>query len=140
MEEANEVDIVDMVEMDSYGQDDHELSNATTEPLVKNESNDQIISIQRPSLNEASIEKELKPISSKMKKNWYKSFIPPEPIRSAFMPPMSRKDLKIFLFTHFPILGWLWTYRPNYIIGDLISGFTVAIMHIPQGIFVVVGG
>ena len=68
-----------------------------------------------------------------MKKNWYKSFIPPEPICSSLLPPTSKRDCKFFLFTHLPILGWLWSYQLKFLIGDFIAGITVAIMHIPQG-------
>ena len=33
-----------------------------------------------------------------------------------------------------PILSWLPKYSPrNDLVGDILSGFTVAIMHIPQG-------
>lgn len=74
-----------------------------------------------------------RPIDSKMKLKWYKSYIPPEPIRSSLYPPLSVKECKYFIFTHFPILGWLWSYQYKYLVGDAIAGVTVAVMHIPQG-------
>lgn len=39
---------------------------------------------------------------------------------------------EIFLKT-FPIIGWLSKYNKEYAIGDIVSGCTVAVMHIPQG-------
>lgn len=84
-------------------------------------------------LNEADFEDGFHPIKSTMKKNWYKSFIPPEPICSSLLPPTSKRECKLFFFTHLPILGWLWSYQPKFLIGDFIAGITVAIMHIPQG-------
>jgi hypothetical protein len=39
---------------------------------------------------------------------------------------------QIFLKT-FPIFSWLSTYNKDFIFGDVISGCTVAVMHIPQG-------
>lgn len=75
----------------------------------------------------------LRPVESKMKKNWQKSFIPPEPILTAIKFPSSKKEWKYFVFTHFPLLGWLWIYQFKFLVGDIISGITVAVMHIPQG-------
>ena len=57
----------------------------------------------------------------------------PQPIRSSLLPPRSWKDWRKFLFTHLPILHWLWIYRPNQLIGDLIAGITIGVTHIPQG-------
>ena len=63
-----------------------------------------------------------------------KGFLPPEPVRSALTPPLTRGAWLEFLLIHVPILRWVVTYRPSFFIGDIISGITVAIMHIPQGI------
>ena len=68
-----------------------------------------------------------------MKHNWYKSFIPPEPIRSSLLPPTNRRSCKNFIFIHLPIISWIWSYQYRYMFGDVMSGITVAIMHIPQG-------
>lgn len=57
----------------------------------------------------------------------------PEPIRTSLTPPIARQQWVKFLLLRLPILRWLWSYQPSYIIGDLISGITVAVMHIPQG-------
>jgi len=46
---------------------------------------------------------------------------------------MSVKEWKEFLLVRLPILKWLWEYRHPSLFGDVISGVTVAIMHIPQG-------
>lgn len=47
------------------------------------------------------------------------------------------KTTNIFLSV-FPVFTWLSQYNvKNDLIGDIISGCTVAIMHIPQGIFFV---
>ncbi|XP_019864177.1 PREDICTED: solute carrier family 26 member 6-like [Amphimedon queenslandica] len=76
----------------------------------------------------------LRPPESRMKKNWHRSFIPPEPILTAIKVPSSRRECKYFLFTRFPIIGWLWIYQLKFLLGDIISGITIAVMHIPQGL------
>ncbi len=91
------------------------------------------ISIQRKPLNEATFEKGIQPIKSTVKDTWYKSFIPPEPIRTSLLPPLNTMEWVNFLLTHLPILSWIWGYQWSYIFGDIIGGITVAIMHIPQG-------
>ncbi len=50
-------------------------------------------------------------------------------------PPLSRKEWLNFFLVRLPILEWVWSYRPSYFVGDIISGITVAIMHIPQGVY-----
>ena len=49
------------------------------------------------------------------------------------MPPLSLKEWREFLLVRLPILRWLWEYRHPLLFGDVISGVTVGIMHIPQG-------
>ena len=49
------------------------------------------------------------------------------------MPPRTAKELKQFILLRLPILSWLWSYQPKFLIGDITAGITVAIMHIPQG-------
>ena len=49
------------------------------------------------------------------------------------MPPTTIKELKQFILVHFPILSWLWSYQPKFLIGDITAGITVSVMHIPQG-------
>ena len=57
----------------------------------------------------------------------------PEPIRSHLAPPKNLKEWKNLLLGRFPILTWLYQYLPSLLFGDVISGITVGIMHIPQG-------
>ncbi|XP_064398686.1 sulfate transporter-like isoform X3 [Halichondria panicea] len=87
-------------------------------------------------MDEETFEKGFKP--SKRKATLLKKFIekitPPEPIKTALKPPLSRKEWLKFFLVRLPILEWVWTYRPSYFVGDIISGITVAIMHIPQGL------
>lgn len=45
----------------------------------------------------------------------------------------SLKSAKSCFLGTFPILSWLHSYKKDDFVGDLISGCTVAIMHIPQG-------
>lgn len=46
-----------------------------------------------------------------------------------------------FLASMFPVVGWLSRYKfRRDIVGDLVSGCTVAVMHIPQGTEGLVGG
>ncbi|KAL5474476.1 hypothetical protein EMCRGX_G026427 [Ephydatia muelleri] len=59
---------------------------------------------------------------------------PPEPILSAIKPPTSRQAWLRFLFTRLPILHWIWTYQYTFLVPDIVSGITVAVMHIPQGL------
>jgi len=49
------------------------------------------------------------------------------------MPPRNVKELKQFTLVHLPILSWLWSYQPKFLIGDITAGISIAIMHIPQG-------
>lgn len=56
-----------------------------------------------------------------------------ETIKSIFWNHFQPKQ---FFFTTFPILTWLSQYNVKTdLLGDVISGFTVAVMHIPQGMF-----
>ena len=32
-----------------------------------------------------------------------------------------------------PIIQWVWTYKMEYFISDIVAGITVAILHVPQG-------
>ena len=50
-------------------------------------------------------------------------------------PPQTCRDWLSFILLKVPILQWVWTYKINYLVGDIIAGITVAIMHIPQGQF-----
>ena len=45
----------------------------------------------------------------------------------------SVESTKSCFFGTFPIISWLSEYKKNDFVGDVISGCTVAIMHIPQG-------
>ena len=51
-----------------------------------------------------------------------------------YRPPSTCRGWLDFFLTRLPIIGWVLGYQPSYFIGDIISGITVAIMHIPQGI------
>lgn len=48
-------------------------------------------------------------------------------------PPMTCRAWLNFLLIRVPIIRWIIGYQPHFIVGDIISGITVAIMHIPQG-------
>jgi MFS superfamily sulfate permease-like transporter len=63
-----------------------------------------------------------------------KEALPPEPVRSALTPPLTREAWLEFVLVHVPILRWLLSYQASFVISDLVSGITVAIMHIPQGL------
>ena len=43
------------------------------------------------------------------------------------------KSLARFIVRSFPIFSWMFSYKKDDFVNDLISGCTVAIMHIPQG-------
>eukprot|EP00731_Ephydatia_muelleri_P022015 Em0014g606a len=93
------------------------------------------IHIERHVLNEAEFEHLLSPKQHlPLRKRLATSMVPPEPVLSAIKPPMSRQAWLRFLLTHLPILHWIWTYQLQYLISDIISGVTVAFMHIPQGL------
>lgn len=94
-------------------------------------SEEQEITISRRLLNENEFERHYHPIPT-LKKNWYKSFYPPEPILTSIKPPLSKNSWKLFMMTHLPILNWIWNYPWNYFIGDTVAGLTIAIMRIPQ--------
>ena len=59
--------------------------------------------------------------------------LPPEPVRSALIPPLTAREWLEFLLIHVPIIRWVWTYQAKFLVGDIIAGINVAIMHIPQG-------
>ena len=65
-------------------------------------------------------------------KNKFRRMIP-QPVRKSLIPPRSWRDWKRFVLVHLPIIHWLWTYRSNQLIGDLIAGITIGVTHIPQG-------
>ena len=91
------------------------------------------ISIQRQLLNEKSLEKGFRPVKSSMRKDWWKTLRPPEPIRSSLKPPTTLKGWRKSILSRVPILTWLWMYQLKWLIDDIIAGVTVAIMRIPQG-------
>lgn len=90
------------------------------------------IDISRRRLDEKRFERRFSPIERTVQIS--KMVIPPEPIISSLKPPWSRREWRQFLLVRLPILHWVWTYQPLFFVGDLISGITVAIMHIPQGL------
>lgn len=59
--------------------------------------------------------------------------LPPEPVKSALKPPTTSHEWLEFLLVHVPILHWVWTYQSRFFLGDIISGITIAVVHIPQG-------
>ena len=58
----------------------------------------------------------------------------PEPVRSSLKLPSTWNDLKTSLLVWIPILQWGWMYKTKDLIGDLVSGFTIGMTHIPQGV------
>ena len=92
------------------------------------------IHIERSVLNEVELEHLLSPKKNlPVYKNLTTYIVPPEPVLSAIKPPMNRQAWLRFILTHLPILQWVWTYQLQYILSDVVSGLTVAFMHIPQG-------
>ena len=71
-----------------------------------------------------------------VRRRTFRDYLPPEPVRSALIPPRTRWEWLDFLLVHVPIISWLLSYRPSFLINDIVSGVTVAIMHIPQGMMV----
>jgi MFS superfamily sulfate permease-like transporter len=69
-----------------------------------------------------------------VRRRTFRDYLPPEPVRSALIPPRTRWEWLDFLLVHVPIVSWLLSYRPSFLINDIVSGVTVAIMHIPQGL------
>eukprot|EP00731_Ephydatia_muelleri_P022016 Em0014g607a len=90
------------------------------------------------SANESHEERRVTPVRSRAVSAAFKrlatSMVPPEPVLSAIKPPMNRQAWLRFLLTHIPILHWTWTYKLKYLVPDIISGLTVAVVHIPQGL------
>ena len=71
-----------------------------------------------------------------VRRRTFRDYLPPEPVRSALIPPRTRWEWLDFLLVHVPIISWLLSYRPSFLVNDIVSGVTVAIMHIPQGMMV----
>jgi solute carrier family 26 protein len=46
---------------------------------------------------------------------------------------ITKDNVKSCALGTFPIIGWLMQYKKEDLVNDVISGCTVAIMHIPQG-------
>ncbi|XP_065886960.1 prestin-like isoform X2 [Dysidea avara] len=86
------------------------------------------VTIDRPTYDELQFEETFHPLGYQRLK-----LSIPEPIRSHLIPPLTLKEWKEFLLVRLPILRWLWEYRHPSLFGDVISGVTVGIMHIPQG-------
>ena len=57
----------------------------------------------------------------------------PELLKRELMPPKTAEELKQFILLRLPILSWLWSYQPKFLIGDFTAGITVAIMHVSEG-------
>ena len=57
----------------------------------------------------------------------------PQPIRNSLKPPTNKNEWKRFLYVHLPIVHWVISYTPKYLIGDVIAGLTVGVAHIPMG-------
>ena len=57
----------------------------------------------------------------------------PESLKRELMPPKNSKELKQFVLFRVPILSWLWSYQPKFLIGDITAGITISIMHISEG-------
>lgn len=55
------------------------------------------------------------------------------PVLTSQYEKCSKNSIKSCFLGTFPILAWLQSYKKEDFLGDLISGCTVAIMHIPQG-------
>ena len=55
--------------------------------------------------------------------------------RKKFIKNLKDKNYyKNVLFKRFPIFSWVSNYKPKqYLVPDLVSGFTVGVMNIPQG-------
>lgn len=55
------------------------------------------------------------------------------PVLTSQLQKCSAESTKSCFLGTFPIVSWLSQYQKNDFVGDLISGCTVAVMHIPQG-------
>lgn len=55
------------------------------------------------------------------------------PVLRSQYDKLSKSSAKSCCLSTFPIFSWLCSYKKDDFVGDLISGCTVAIMHIPQG-------
>lgn len=50
----------------------------------------------------------------------------------------SKSRMVEFLYGLFPILSWLREYKKLWIVGDVVAGLTVGVVHIPQSKFLLV--
>lgn len=63
------------------------------------------------------------------------------PVLVAQYERCSKNSAKSCFLGTFPIFSWLHSYKSDDFVGDLISGCTVAVMHIPQGMgYALLGG
>jgi hypothetical protein len=115
------------VELDSVS-DDGSTENETQSLVPEPERN---IHIRREPQNERHFEAGYVRV---VRRRTFRDYLPPEPVRSALIPPRTRWEWLDFLLVHVPIISWLLSYRPSFLVNDIVSGVTVAIMHIPQGL------
>ncbi|KHN85596.1 Prestin [Toxocara canis] len=68
----------------------------------------------------------------------YKYERPTRPFREVLkerLEEMLKIDPWELLKDWIPLIGWLSTYKKSYLLGDIMAGFTLAIMNVPQGMF-----
>lgn len=64
---------------------------------------------------------------------WWLIRLYSNPVLMSQYEKCSTKAVKSCFVGTFPIFSWLHSYKKDDFVGDVISGCTVAIMHIPQG-------
>ncbi|KAG0145275.1 hypothetical protein CROQUDRAFT_45986 [Cronartium quercuum f. sp. fusiforme G11] len=56
-----------------------------------------------------------------------------EPVSPSSLPRLSTQIVINWAKSFFPFTNWLFKYRPEWIVGDLVAGLTVGMVVIPQG-------
>ncbi|XP_037917492.1 solute carrier family 26 member 6-like isoform X1 [Hermetia illucens] len=97
-------------------------NNEMESTLPNGRSSPQVLQVMRPYYEQEQLNNEL--LYSKPKSNGYQEFL----------PKPSNFSIWHLIKSIFPILDWLPKYSwKNDLVADIVTGCTVAVMHIPQG-------
>lgn len=129
-------DMTEIVEMAELGKEPEPQESTTTgstaeeEGVSPQDSNDEILEKTWEGL---PVYRELEEERGGGKLQLLVERFVPQPIRNSLKPPTNKNEWKRFLYVHLPIVHWIISYTPKYLIGDVIAGLTIGVTHIPMG-------
>ncbi|XP_019851375.1 PREDICTED: solute carrier family 26 member 10-like [Amphimedon queenslandica] len=129
--------MAEIVEMEELGKEPDPQKSTTTESTAAEEvvslqdSNDEIL---EKTWEGFPVYREVEEERGGGKLQFLVDRFLPQPIRNSLKPPTNKNEWKRFLYVHLPIVHWVISYTPKYLIGDVIAGLTIGVAHIPMGI------